>query len=71
MSGSLYVKLPNDIETNKAVLNILNNYNKCFVYAVNVAFFNPIENPARISSNPPYNALLSVWVFQGKEYIKV
>ena len=60
--GSSYVELPNYIKEKKAVLNIKNKDNKCFLWSV-LAALHPIqwdEQPSRVSHYRPYEEDLNV-----------
>lgn len=58
MTASSFISLPKDIQAKRAVLNIVNNDNKCFAYAVNAALFQPSGNPIRVASYPPITTVL-------------
>lgn len=54
-SGSSYISLPKDIKKKKAIINVDNQDQKCFVWSVLSALLNkrtkkkPIKNPQRVS----------------------
>lgn len=56
--ASSYIRLPKSIENKRAVLNIRNNDDKCFAYAVNAAIFPANGPPDEVSSYPHYSTLL-------------
>lgn len=56
MRGSSYIELPNSIKMKKACVNVENNDNKCFMWAV-LSALHPIhrhENPKRVSKYTEY-----------------
>ncbi|MEL7079369.1 MAG: hypothetical protein AAGM46_26060, partial [Cyanobacteria bacterium J06582_2] len=54
LPGSLYTELPEEIKAKKAVLNIKNNDNKCFIYSI-LAHLHPAEiNRNRVNNYIPF-----------------
>lgn len=50
ISGSTYIALPAFLKAKKAIINVQNQDNKCFQYAVLSALFPPAHNPQRTSN---------------------
>ena len=64
--GSNYIETPKAIEAKKAVVNVQNDDNKCFLYSV-LAALHPVEHtdhPQRVSH---YKKYLDTLKFQGIE----
>lgn len=53
-SGSTYVSLPKFLQKKRAVINVKNNDEKCFMYAVLSALFPNNNNPQRVDKYLPY-----------------
>lgn len=54
LEGSSYIKLPKDIENKKAVVNVHNQDERCFLWAVLSALHPACERPSCISSYKDY-----------------
>ncbi|XP_071056904.1 uncharacterized protein [Onthophagus taurus] len=52
--ASSYIDLPTSIKGKRAVINVQNNDNKCFAWALMSALYQPTGLPQRISSYPDY-----------------
>ncbi|KAJ8949415.1 hypothetical protein NQ318_007514 [Aromia moschata] len=65
LTASSYIKLPRQIGSRKAVLNIQNNDTTCFAWSINAAVFPANGHPALTSSYPHYNTLLN---FEGIDF---
>lgn len=50
ISGSTYIELPEFLKRKRAIINVQNDDNKCFQYAVLSALFPAEHNPQRISN---------------------
>lgn len=58
--GSGYVKLPSDIEKKRAVVNVQNYDNMCFVWAILAALYPAQDNPNRITNYRRYLSTLNL-----------
>lgn len=65
LHGSSYIDLPDKIKAKKAVINIKNDDNKCFAYAINSALNPTNDHPCRVSSYPNFHDHLN---FDGIEF---
>ncbi|CAP20797.2 Protein CBG24110 [Caenorhabditis briggsae] len=65
LSGSKYIELPDWIKNKKAVINIQNKDNKCFMWCILAHLFPVEHNPARISN---YKDHISKVNFDGFEF---
>lgn len=59
-NGATYVKLPKSILKKKACVNILNNDNACFAWAVVSAIYPVEKNSGRTSGYPHYSQVLNL-----------
>lgn len=58
--GSSFIPLPKDIESKKACINIINNDQACFAWAVVSALYPAKNNLNKISSYPHYSNVLNI-----------
>ena len=65
LTGSSYLALPNFIESKKACINVKNEDNRCFAYAVTSAIYPVKKNPQRPT---PYNERISELNMEGIVY---
>lgn len=52
--GSSYIKLPKFLQSNGAIINVRNDDNECFKYAVLSALYPPTKNAQRVNNYKPY-----------------
>ncbi|KAF2886226.1 hypothetical protein ILUMI_19947 [Ignelater luminosus] len=58
--GSFYVPLPSEIAKKRAVVNVKNNDDACFAWAVTLALHPAAKNSDRVSSYQHYSAILNL-----------
>ncbi|KAB0802526.1 hypothetical protein PPYR_04712 [Photinus pyralis] len=54
MHASSFIELPKEIQTKKAIVNVKNNDEACFGWALSSALFPATHNPQRVTSYPYY-----------------
>ncbi len=65
ISASGYIKLPKQLSTKKAIVNIQNKDDRCFIWCILAALFPVGQNARRVSNYRPYLKTLNV---QGLTY---
>ncbi|MGH9021455.1 MAG: hypothetical protein ACRDV0_10690 [Acidimicrobiales bacterium] len=60
MGGSSYIKLPKCIEYKKAVVNVVNQDQYCFAWAITSALFPAVSMQAQLGSYPHYASVLNL-----------
>lgn len=65
LKGSSFIRLPQDIGSKKAIINVVNNDNCCFAWAITSAVCQPTGNPSLMSSYPHFSTLFN---FDGIEF---
>lgn len=68
--GSSYIELPPQIIKKQACINIKNDYNACFAWAVTSALYPVTKNSQRISKYPHYSSVLKLEGIQFSMRIK-
>ncbi|KAB0790845.1 hypothetical protein PPYR_14921, partial [Photinus pyralis] len=58
--GSLYIELPSQIQSKKACVNVKNDDDACFAWAVVSALYPVDKHPQRISKYPHYSSVLKL-----------
>lgn len=60
MTGSSYIKLPKEIEIKHACINVQNNDECCFLWALMSALYPVEKNSSRVTSYPHYSGILNL-----------
>ena len=54
LAASSYIQLPKKLQNKKAIINVKNNDNKCFIWSLLPHKYNITDNPHRVSHYLPY-----------------